>query len=167
MFIKENTTHHVKDLAGCPDHGWREGVGEGVRPGSLSEERDQFLTARGVTSCCSTQGLPQGGVDDVHAALHVEKLLRAAARLAEKPGSVALVYEDEGVVLLSKSLDIRQRTNIPVHGEDAVRDNETTPAVLSVGQHLLQVGHVLVFVAVLLGLAQPDAVNDGGVVEFI
>ena len=163
----KHIAHHIKDLASCTDYRWRKGVREGVRSGPLSEERYQLLAARSVTSGSSTQGLPQGGVDDVDAALHVVKLLRAATRFAEKSRGVALVYEDEGVVLLSQPLDIRQRANVPVHGEDAVRDNETTPAVLGLGQHPLQVSHVLVFVAVLLRLTQTDSINDGGVIEFI
>ena len=102
-----------------------------------------------------------------HAALHVEELLRAASGGPEEARGVTLVYEDESLVLVSQSLYVRQRTDIAVHGEDSVRHNQTTSAVLTLHQHSLQVIHVLMFVAILLGLAETDAVDDGGVIEFI
>ena len=41
------------------------------------------------------------------------------------------------------------------------------PQDLTVSQHPLQVPHVLVLVAILLGLGESDPVDDGGVVELI
>ena len=81
--------------------------------------------------------------------------------------NIHLINEDLSVVLVGQPLDIRQRADVAVHGEDAVGDDEAAAAVLALRQHPLEVRHVLVPVAELLALAQPDAVYDGGVVELV
>src|SRR5262249_47121930 len=54
-----------------------------------------------------------------------------------------------------------------VHGEDAVGGDELEPAVLALLQVSFQVAHVGVAVAEAPGLAQPDAVDDAGVVQLV
>lgn len=59
--------------------------------------------------------------------------------------------------------------NDAIHGEHAVGGNELQPGAGCVGGLELgfQIGHVVVLIAVPLGLAQADAVDDGGVVQLI
>ena len=107
--------------------------------------------------------------------------LSAAAGPTEEAGGVTLVDEDERLVLVGQPADLGQRADVPVHREHAVRHNQPRAVILPqssgvqgvlvthlrVRQPPLQVRHVLVLVAQLFGLAQPDAVNDGGVVELV
>ena len=98
---------HVEHLAGGADHGRRQGVGEGVGPRPLPQQRDQLRGARGVAARRAAQRLDwrvsaavprhtalahlaQRGVDDVHAPLHAVELLRAAARGSEETGCMTL-----------------------------------------------------------------------------
>jgi hypothetical protein len=59
-------------------------------PGSLSEEVNERLAGGGVTSSGSTQGLPQGRVDDVNAALST-KIFKSSTPGAMPDGSVTEV----------------------------------------------------------------------------
>ena len=63
---------------------------------------------------------------------------------------MALVNENECIILLSKPFNVWQRTNIAIHGEHAISDNESAAAILTLRKHPLQVSHVLVLVAILL-----------------
>ena len=79
----------------------------------------------------NTPCLAEGGVDDVDAPLHPEELLCASPRGPEEAGGVTLVDEHEGVVLVGEPLDVGERADVAVHGEHAVSDNQTAPAVLA------------------------------------
>jgi hypothetical protein len=57
IFLKKVICSDINQLVGLPI------------PGSLSEEVNERLAGGGVTSSRSTQGLTQGRVDDVNAAL--------------------------------------------------------------------------------------------------
>ena len=75
--------------------------------------------------------LAEGGVDDVDAPLHPEELLRASPRGPEEAGGVTLVDEHEGVVLVGEPLDVGEGADVAVHGEHAICDDQTAPAVLA------------------------------------
>ena len=53
------------------------------------------------------------------------------------------------------------------HGEDAVHDDEFHGILLATLEFELQVGHVIVLVAELLGHRQTAAVDDGGMVAVV
>ncbi len=80
---------------------------------------------------------------------------------------MAFITHYEGVVFVGKVADQVQPRNGAVHGEYTIRNDDAVAAALRRFQFLLQTGHVVVFVAVPLRLAEPDAVNDGRVVEFV
>ena len=87
--------------------------------------------------------------------------------LAEMPVRVAVVDHDEGAVALGEVADLRQLRHVAVHGEDAVGGDQLEAGAVAVGllQPLLQLVHVGIGEAVALRLAEPDAVDDGGVVQ--
>ena len=80
---------------------------------------------------------------------------------------VRVVDHHQGVVALGQVADLVERREVAVHREDAVGDDQPTPGALAASQLLLEVGHVPVAVAQALRLAQPDAVDDRGVVELV
>ena len=113
----------------------------------------------------AAEGLAEGAREDVDAAVAVELLGDAVARLADNAGAVALVDHHEGVVFLGEVADLVQRGDVAVHGEDAVRRDDAEAAGLGFLELGLEVGHVGIGVAEALSLAQADAVDDGGVVQ--
>ena len=61
--------------------------------------------------------------------------------------------------------DLPQRRDAAVHGEHAVGGDESRAAVLRVLEMLLQLGQVAIGVSQPPRLAEPDAVDDAGVIE--
>ena len=80
-------------------------------------------------------------------------------------GGVRIVDHDEGVVLLGEVADRAEPGDVAVHAEDAVGGDHADPGALRRLQRLLEVGHVGVGVAMAVGLAEADAVDDRGVVQ--
>ena len=68
---------------------------------------------------------------------------------------------------LAQLADALQVGHDAVHGEYAVRRDQLDPRAgrLCLLQATLQIGHVVVLVAIAPGLAKPHAVNDAGMVE--
>ena len=87
--------------------------------------------------------------------------------LAHEAYGVGVVHHDQRVVLVSEVADALQVRDIPVHGEHAVGGDELDPAALSLLQLGVEVVHIVVLIAEPLGLAETDAVDDGGVVELV
>ena len=92
---------------------------------------------------------------------------RAAAAFAEMAVRVAIVDHDERAVALGEVADLRQLRDVAVHREDAVGGDQLEARAVRVGllQPRLQLVHVGVGEAVALRLAEPDAVDDRGVVQ--
>ena len=82
---------------------------------------------------------------------------------------VAVVHHHQGVKLIGQIADPLEVGDVAVHGEHAVGSDELHLAAggLGVLQAPAQVRHVVVLVAVALGLAQPHAVDDGRVVQLV
>ena len=94
---------------------------------------------------------------------------RAAAAGADDAGGVAVVDMDQRVVALGEIADLVERGDDAVHREDAVGGDQLEARAGRVGrlQLRLEIGHVVVAVAVALRLAEADAVDDRGVVELV
>ena len=92
---------------------------------------------------------------------------RAAPALAEMPVRVAIVDHDEGAEALGEVADFLQLRHVAVHGEDAVGGDqlEARAVGLRLLQPRLQLVHVGIGEAIALRLAEPDPVDDGGVVQ--
>ena len=82
---------------------------------------------------------------------------------------MAVVHHDQGAVLLGDVADLGQLGDVAVHAEDAVRDDELEagPGPLRRLELGLEIGHVAVLVAEALRLGEPDAVDEGGVVQLV
>lgn len=102
----------------------------------------------------------ESGVNYVDFLLDTEELRSALSSLADEAGSVALINEDHGVVLLGEIDDLRERSDISVHREDTISNDEPVRASSGLEQQLLEIFHVHVLISQSLGLAQSDAVND-------
>ena len=66
---------------------------------------------------------------------------------------------------LGEVADLGERRDVAVHGEHAVGGDQARAGVAGGLQEPLEVGHVGVRVALPLGPAEPDAVDDRGVVQ--
>ena len=73
------------------------------------------------------------------------------------------LHHHHGVVLVGQVADLVQWSDVAVHGEHPVGDDHPQAAALGLLQFLLQVGHAVVLVVEHLGLAQLQAVDNGGV----
>ena len=151
----------------APTIGGGQRVGEQVRPAALAQQVDDFLSPAGVAAAGAAQGLAQRAGDDVHAAHHAVIFVRAAAVLAHEADGVRVVDHHQRVVLVGQVADARQVGDDAVHGEHAVGGDEAEPGVGRLLELRFQVGHVVVLVAEALGLAEPHAVDDAGVVQFV
>ena len=89
------------------------------------------------------------------------------SRLADDASGVALVDHDECIVLLGKVTDAVDRSDIAVHGEDTIGDNDAEALGLCLLEAVLKLLHVGIGVAVALGFAEAHTVDDGGMVECI
>lgn len=81
---------------------------------------------------------------------------------------MALVHEDDCIVLPGKGDNVGQRSHVAVHAEDAIGDDEAcTGTSLRLLEKLFELPQVAMLIAVLLRLAETDAVDDGGVVQLV
>ena len=101
----------------------------------------------------------------VDTAVAVELLCDATTRGADDPCRVAFVDHNECIVLVRQVADLIHRSDIAVHREDAVGDDDAEASGLGFLEYALQVFHVRIFVAVALGLTEAYAVDDGGMVQ--
>ena len=93
----------------------------------------------------------------------------AATLRTEEARGVAVVDHDQGAVFVGQRPDVLQLRDIAVHREGAVGGDDDLARAVRPGlfQLGLEVVHVRVGEAVALGLAQPDAVDDRGVVQAV
>ena len=89
----------------------------------------------------------------------------AAAGLADKAGRVAVVDHHHRAVLVGQIADGLERRDVAVHREHAVGRDELDAAILGELELATQIVEIEVLVAEALGLREPDAVDDAGVVE--
>ena len=85
--------------------------------------------------------------------------------LADEADGVAVVHHHHRVVFLRQVADASQVGDDAVHREHAVGGDQPEAARLGLLQLLLERRHVVVGVAEALGLGEPDAVDDRGVVQ--
>ena len=90
---------------------------------------------------------------------------RSPAARADDARRVRIVHHDERIVLSGEPDDPVQPGHVSVHAEDAVGCDEPDSPVARFLQPGLQVVHVSVGVAEPRRLAEPDAVDDGSVVQ--
>ena len=128
---------------------------------------DDFRAAAGVAAAGAAEGFAERAGDDVDAAHHVVILVRAAAARAHEADCVRVVDHHQRAVLVGEVADGGEFCEVTVHRKHAVGDDENTARTVSRFELSGEVGHVVVFVAEALGLAEAHAVDDGGVVELV
>ena len=80
---------------------------------------------------------------------------------------MALIKEDESTVALGELVDLIKRSDVTVHGEDTISDDDSEAAVLSILELLLENLHVHVLVPHSARFAKSDSINDTCVVELV
>mmetsp|Transcript_76034 Transcript_76034/g.180955 ORF Transcript_76034/g.180955 Transcript_76034/m.180955 type:complete len:200 (-) Transcript_76034:587-1186(-) len=159
---------HLENFYGCTSHTRCQRVGEEVRTGLVTKQVNQDLWPCGVSTCCTAKCLSQCTVDDIHLVHDSAQLWRAPSSFAKKPCGMALVDKDLGVVSCSQVTYLLQGSDVTIHGEHAICDNQSVPRLVHEGnKNLLQVFQVQVLVAMPLCLAQANAIDDGGMVKSI
>ena len=94
-------------------------------------------------------------------------LMRAAPMLAHKANCMAVIYHNERAELIRKVADGRQVCDETIHGKNAVGRNKLYSAISCRFKLGAKICHIIVLVAEALRFAQPHAVNDARMVQFI
>ena len=160
----------LEDMKGleCRCCGSRRTAGtEDVGAASVTEEVDDGSIGSDE-SADGGQTLGEGAHDEVHVGRTTEMVAHTAAVAAEDTDAVCLVNHKDGIgILLLQGDDFGQGSQVAFHGEDAVHDDEFHGILLATLEFELQVGHIVVLVAKLLGHRQPAAVDDGSMVAVV
>lgn len=80
---------------------------------------------------------------------------------------MALVYKGKCSVALSQLVDLVKRSDVAIHREHTIGDNDTKTAVLGLLEHLLKNLHVEMLVAKTACLAKTDSVNNASMVQLV
>src|ERR1019366_1259628 len=87
---------------------------------------------------------------------------------AQHAGGMGIVDHHDDAVLFGGFHQTRERTDIAVHGKDAVADEQLVAGnVVQFGENLFGGGHVFVREDVDLGARKAAAIDDAGVVELV
>ena len=158
---------YLEGLQPCSRNHRRDRVGEQIRAAALTEKVDNLLATRGETTYRATKRLAKGTREHLDFAAEVELLGNTVSRLAYDTCRVALVHHDHGIVLLSQLVNLIQRADIAVHGEDTVGSDDAETLCLRLLELLLEVSHIAIGIAIAHCLAEADTVDNRGVVEGI
>ena len=90
---------------------------------------------------------------------------RATPVAPEHTGRVTVVHDHRCIIPIRQLDDPIELREIAIHGEDPVRRDQAKPVGCRVAQLGFQVCHIGVRIAEPGGLAEPDAVNQAGVVQ--
>ena len=159
--------HHLEHADAGSHEAGGHAVGEEVGTAALTEHVDNLFLTGGEATHCAAEGFAEGAGEDFDFAAQVVALGDTAAGLADYAGRVALIDHDHSVVFVGQLVDFVERADVAVHREDTVGDDDAEAVFLGSLELLLEVGHIGVGVAVALGFAEADTVDDGGVVEGI
>ena len=132
----------------------------------MIEEVDQRARACDVAAEHANR-LRQRADLDVHTAMDVEVIDRSAAVLTEHAARVRIVDHHDAAELLGQRAQRRQRPEVAVHAEDAVRDEQRTLSGRQRLQDLSRGVDVLVREHLDGRPAQPAAVDDARVIQLV
>ena len=124
---------------------------------------------RRVAARRAAQRLAERSGEDVDAALDAAEFRRAAPACADESDGVRIVDHHQRVVRVGEIADRSQIGDDAVHREHAVgRDQlEARAGGVGLGELRFEIRHVVVAIAVALRLAEPDAVDDARVIQFV
>src|SRR5262249_18068389 len=140
-----------------------------VRARALAQKLYDGLPPRRVTAGRAAQGLAERSGHYVDARGDTTVFRGAAPTLADEADRVGIVDHDQRAMLVGEFADGAQVGDDAGHREHAVRCDELEARARGVGfaEPRFEVGHVVVAIAIALRLAQPDAVDDAGVIELV
>ena len=119
-----SSTSSARDAGG--GHRRRMRSGEQERPGAVVKELDQRSRSRHVAAQ-GPERLRQRAHLHVHAAVQAEMVDGTAPVLAEDAAAVGIVHHHDAAMLLGDVGQLRQHTDVAIHAEDAVRDDQRPP----------------------------------------
>ena len=155
--------HVERGDAGGRDRG-RVRRGEQEGPGAMVQKVDE-VPASGDVAAEGADRLRERAHLHVHTPVHAEVIDGAAAVLPEHAARVRIVHHHDAAELFGQIAQGGQRTEVAIHAEDAVRDQELALG----GRQLLQdrAGRVDVLVREDLdrGAAQAAAIDDARVIQ--
>ena len=155
----------IEGLDGGTDNRRRDAVGEKIRTTALAKHVDDLLSTGGEASDSAAECLAKCAGIDVDTPVSVVEFAYTVARCSDHSGGMALVDHDECVIFLGKFADLVHRSDVSVHGEHAIGDDNAEALCLRGLKLALKVFHVGVGITVADGLAEAYTVDDGGVVE--
>ncbi len=138
---------------------------EDERAGGVDQEVGQLPRAADV-GAVAAERLAQGPDDQVDLARQAAGGHRAPAPGPETAGGVGLIDHQPAAMAPRQGRQLPQRRDVPVHGEDAVGDDQCTPARRAAHSPFEVVG-VTMPVDEGLGAGEAAAVDDAGVVELV
>ena len=98
----------------------------------------------------------------------VEVVYGAAAVAPENAGSMRIVNHEDGAEFFREVAQRRQRTNVAIHAEDAVGDQQLAAGLVFHRSKLLfGVRNIFMAEHQYLGARQPGAINDAGMVQLV
>ena len=147
--------------------GRRQGVGKQIGPGALAHEIDDGFRRGDIASGRAAQCLAKCARQNID--LDARPLRRAAALGADETRGVAIVNQNQGVVSIGQLANVAQFGEITIHREHAVGNDDD--AAGAGGLRGFQLGFKVIHAAIgkaeALGLGEPDAVDDRGMVQRI
>ena len=147
------------------DDGRCEAVREEVGPRALAQQLDDLAAAGDVSAARAADRLAERAGHDVDTVGHAPMLGRPAAARPDDADGVGVVDHDEGVVAVGEVADLVELREVAVHREDAVGRDQAAARAGGFHEPRLELVHVAVREPKALSLAQPDPVDDRGVVQ--
>ena len=141
--------------------------GEKKRARAVVEEFDEVLRSADVAAENANR-LRQRADLNIDASVQIEMVDGAAAVAAQYAGGMGVVNHHDGAVLLGMLDQLRQRTDVAIHGEDAVGDQKLVAGRGGeVGENAA--GGFVIFVRedVDFGAGETGTVDDACVIELV
>src|SRR5712692_8446390 len=133
----------------------------------MIEKLDQVAGAADV-SAQRADGLGERAYLNINPAMHVEVINGAASVASQDAGGVGVIHHHDGAILFRQVAERGQRTDVAIHGKNAVGDEQLASGlVFDRSQLLFGVGRVFVAEDKDLGAREPRPINDAGVVELV
>src|SRR6266850_997680 len=146
-------TLEILDAGECAcGHGGGKSVGEELWPGALSEIVAKCRRPRDESSGGATQRLAQGRGDDVDLTQHAEMLCRSSPFRSQYPSRMRVIYHQHRLVLAAELDEVGKLGDGPLHGENAIGNDQLDSPVARSRQLGVQIGQVTVQVDGALAL---------------
>jgi hypothetical protein len=81
--------------------------------------------------------------------------------------AVSVIDHQQNIVLASDLVQLRQRSDIAIHAEDTIGDNQPLSVFAGLGDPAAQIIDIVMLISHDLRPAQPAAIDDAGVVQLV